>query len=166
MTDQQHPADPSTGTGRPSSGMAVAGFVLALCAVVLFWLPFANFMRLRDSVGFGRLLSRWVTIRQERRSRPDMATPASAASSISRGPLGPASLIRNTTILVSTGRTSSTSDVRACRRPSFVTATDYNTSEAVSRFGSPRRIGPSLAEARRARASVVVRSIYDGQSTR
>ena len=41
MTDQSHsaPAQPSP-TGN---GLAITGFVCALCSVVLFWAPFVNF---------------------------------------------------------------------------------------------------------------------------
>ena len=30
--------------GQQGNGMAVAGFVLALCSVVLFWFPFVSFL--------------------------------------------------------------------------------------------------------------------------
>ena len=40
MTDRSgHPSSSPTG-----NGLAVAGFVCALCAIVLFWVPVVNFM--------------------------------------------------------------------------------------------------------------------------
>ena len=42
MTGQQLPAQEPGGTR--SNGLAVAGFVLAVCAIVFFWLPILNFV--------------------------------------------------------------------------------------------------------------------------
>lgn len=43
MSSKQPPAQ-APGTGEQSNGLAVAGFILAICAVVLFWIPFLNFI--------------------------------------------------------------------------------------------------------------------------
>ena len=44
MTDGRVIRHPILGTGRTSNGLAVAGFTLALCAVVFFWVPILDFV--------------------------------------------------------------------------------------------------------------------------
>ncbi|MCY4368254.1 MAG: hypothetical protein OXF41_02290 [bacterium] len=58
MTSQQPPAQ-TPGTGKQSNGLAVAGCILALCAVVFFWVPILNFVMsvlgiVFSGIGFSR----------------------------------------------------------------------------------------------------------------
>ena len=39
-----HRQQPGATPDAPGNGMAIAGFVLSLCAVALFWVPFPNFI--------------------------------------------------------------------------------------------------------------------------